>query len=271
MKLRETVFMNKICVIAKNKQTYFIKRLIEEVGQYVVLFDPWSDIEFPTAETYLCRTTGVYKSDLDLMMMKSLSNLVNPFEALKRFRSKSSQFYFMEEHDLPVLPWISLKEVDELTAEKFTVLYPEVVVKPDVGQGGWGLEVLRRDTLKSWMKKHDRDYLMQPFIKGAVELRYFFIKGEEPVVLKRLSKTGIAANFKKAGAAEVSELPPEFAADIEKLISKSGAHYGAIDLLIDQDRLFILELNVAPGIEQLEAVSGKNMIKVLLSSLNISN
>jgi glutathione synthase/RimK-type ligase-like ATP-grasp enzyme len=268
MKVQETVFMNKICIIAKNKQTFFIKRLIEEVGQEnVALFDPWSDFDFPEAQYYFGRTTGIHKSDLDLMMMRPLKNLFNPYEALTRFRSKSSQFRMMEENNLPILPWISLKDSDPVTAEKFTVLYPEVVVKPDIGQGGWGIEVLTRATLRGWMKKHDRDYLLQPFIKDALELRYFFVKGEDAVVLKRKSKTGIAANFKKEGEAEIFDLPHEFKNDIEKLIQLSGAHHGAIDLFIDQGRLYILELNTVPGIEQLEKVSQRNMMKLILTSL----
>lgn len=266
MNLRETVFMNKICVIAKNKETHFIKRLIEEVGD-VALFDPWSDIEFPQASIYIGRTTGIHKSDLDLMMMKSLPKLINPHDTLKRFRTKISQFQFMEEHDIPILPWVSIKNSDALIPEKFTVLYPEVVVKPDIGQGGWGVEVLTRDTLKSWMKKHDKDYLLQPFIKNATELRYFFVQGQDPIVLKRKAKSGIAANFKNQGEAEVSALPDEFTPAIEKLINLSGAYYGAIDLFIDNGQLYVLELNTVPGIEQLEKVTGQNIISKLLKNL----
>lgn len=267
MNLMETVFMNKVCVIAKNKETHFIKRLIEEVGEGVALFDPWSDIEFPEAELYVARTTGIHKSDLDLMIMKSLKKVMNPPEALKLFRSKVTQFHWMEENDLPILPWVSLKASDPHLPEKFTVLYPEVVVKPEIGQGGWGVEVLTRDTLKSWRRKHDPDYLLQPFIKNATELRYFFIKGEDPIVLKRKAKTGIAANFKNQGEAEVSTLPEEFSPVLQKLVNLSGAHYGAVDLFIDDGRLYILELNTVPGIEQLEKVTGINIMSKLLKSL----
>lgn len=268
MNIEETVFMNKVCVIAKNKETHFIKRLIDEVGEAgVALFDPWSDLEFPSAEIYIGRTTGIHKSDLDLLMMKPLKTVINPPDALRRFRSKISQFRWMEDNDFPILPWVSLKETDELTVEKFTVLYPEVVVKPDIGQGGWGVEALTRDKLRTWFKKHDKDYLFQPFIKDAQELRYFFIKGEAPIVLKRKAKTGIAANFKNQGEAELSTLPAEFTPTIERLVNLSGAHYGAIDLFVDQDRLSILELNTVPGIEQLEKVSGLNIMSKLLKSL----
>lgn len=262
--------MNKICVIAKNKSTYFIKRLIEEVGQ-VPVFDPWSDFEFPEADKYIVRTTGIYRNDLDLMMMKSLpkEKVVNSHEVLTRFRTKSSQYAWFEDHNFPSLPWIPLKGTDLVTIEKFFRLYPEAVVKPIAGQGGWGIEVLTWDSFKTWKKKKgaDEDYLLQPFIKDAIELRYFFLKGHAPVVLERSAKTGIAANFQRQGSATVTSLPKEFEGQIDELIQKSGAHYGAMDLLLKDGRLIILELNSVPGIEQLEKVSGQNIIKTFLNTL----
>ncbi len=259
--------MNKICVIAKNKSTYFIKRLIEEVGQ-VALFDPWSDYEFPEAEKYIVRTTGIYRNDLDLLMVKSLpkEKVVNSYEVLNRFRTKPSQYLWFDEHNFSSLPWLPLKGTDLVTVEKFFRLYPSAVVKPLAGQGGWGIEVVSWDNFKSWKKKKgaDEDYLLQPFIKDAMELRYFFIQGHEPIVLKRSAKTGIAANFQREGGAELSSLPPEFQKEINEVISKSGAFYGAMDLLIKDDRLIILELNSVPGIEQLEKVSGKNIASILV-------
>ena len=56
--------MNKLVIITKNPQTYFIERLIKDVGEdKVKLFNPWTDLEFPMGENYLVRTTGVYGSD----------------------------------------------------------------------------------------------------------------------------------------------------------------------------------------------------------------
>lgn len=273
MKELETVFMNKLCVVAKNKDTYFVKRLMEEVGQ-VDLFDPWSDFLLPEADFYLVRTTGIYRNDLDLMFIKSIptNKVVNPYNALKRFRSKNSQFDWFEEKDVPCLPWMSLKGGDMIAIERFFRLYPKVVVKPLVGQGGWGIEALTWDEFKSWWKKKkgvDEDYLIQPLVRDARELRYFFIKGQSPIVFERTAKSGIVANFQREGAATVIEFPAEHQATIDELISASEAHYGAIDLFIHDDgRLSILELNTVPGIQQLEKVSGHNVMKLLLESLN---
>lgn len=261
----------KIAVIARNKETYFIKRLIEEVGHGAVCFDPWSDVEFPEADTYLVRTTGVYGSDLDLMILKSVPShkVVNSVKGLTKFRTKSHQYEWFDEQNFPVLPWLVLKGADLLTVEKFFRLYPEAVVKPLSGQGGWGVEGVNWSNFRQWKKKkgNDEDYLLQPFVKDSPELRYFFIKGVSSVVLERKSKSGIAANFQKGGEARLSELPGDSKAMIHDLVEKSGLHYGAIDIIYQHGKPYILEVNSVPGFEQVEKVSGLNLVKELLDSL----
>jgi glutathione synthase/RimK-type ligase-like ATP-grasp enzyme len=270
LKVIKTVFMNTITVVAKNKNTYFIKRLIEEVGERASCFDPWSDFELPEAHRYFARTTGVYGSDLDLLILKSLpiEKVTNSVIALERFRSKMTQYQWFEDNHISCLPWVSIRESD-ITIEKFFRLYPEALVKPLRGQGGWGIEGLTWEQFKSWKKRKgsDLEYLLQPFVKDAIEYRYFFIKNELPIVLERKAKAGIAANFQKSGEAKLSALPSVFSSEIENLVDKSGASYGAIDLLVKGNHAFVLELNVVPGIEQLEKVSGENVMRKILGQL----
>ena len=54
--------------------------------------------------------------------------------------------------------------------------------------------------------------------------------------------------------------------EIERLIEKSGAYYGAIDFILQDDQIYFLELNVVPGIEQLEKISGQNVLRPFLSA-----
>jgi glutathione synthase/RimK-type ligase-like ATP-grasp enzyme len=261
--------MNKLVVLAKNPNTYFIKRLTEEVGQGLALFNPWADLEFPSGDKYLVRTTGVYGSDLDLLFLKSLpqEKIINPLATIQRFRSKSSQYYWMEERGFPLLHWLPVQGTDLLTIEKFFRLYPEAVVKPIIGQGGWGIESLTWDRFKSWKKKRNTDesFLLQPLIKGAKEYRYFFILNELEIVLERTARTGVAANFQNQGGAIVSEFPEAFKSIIHQIIQTSGAEYGALDVLVDDNTLYVLELNAVPGIEQLEKVSGVNVMNKLVA------
>jgi len=262
--------MNKICTVAKNKNTYFIERLIKEVGDSVVFFNPWTDLEIPAADKYLVRTTGVYGHDLDLLILKTLpaEKIINPLESLVLCRSKSSQYQWFESEDIPCLPWLPVENTDLITIEKFFRLYPELIVKPTIGQGGWGIEVLTWEKFKTWKKKkgQDQKYLLQPFLKVAREFRYFFIKGQAPVVLERQGTSGLRANFKQEGSAKVSKLDPLVEDILQKVIEKSGAFYGAIDVLTKDGQLFILELNSCPGIEQLEKVSGEKIMRNLLKN-----
>jgi glutathione synthase/RimK-type ligase-like ATP-grasp enzyme len=263
--------MNKICVVAKNKETYFIKRLIEEVGQNLSLFNPWEDLEFPDADLYLSRCTGVYGSDLDLVFLKTVSSkLINNFHVLNLFRSKKTQYEWFEHENIPSLPWISIQGQNLTTIEKFFRLYPESVVKPLVGQGGWGVEKLVWGEFKSWKKKKNSDdrYLLQPLIKDGREYRTFFIQGGKSWTLERKNRSGVAANFKNQGEAILTQLPPEASSEIQRLIEMSKAHYGAIDLIIKDGIISILELNIAPGVEQLEKVTGENVVRELVESFS---
>lgn len=264
--------MKNIVIVAKNQETHFIKRMIEEAGQKSCeFFNPWKDFSIPEGSFYLVRTTGIHHSDLDLLMLSGLESnkVINPLRSLRRFRSKKTQYEWMEEVNFPILPWLDLRGCDLLTVEKFFRLYPEMVVKPHCGQGGWGIEVLTWESFKTWWKKkqnRDEDYLLQPYQRGSEEFRYFFIKGEWSATLKRIAQKGVAANFKNDGKAEIAALPDQFALALQEVAERSGLLYGAIDVLVDGNNLAILDVNSVPGIEQLEAVTGENVMSKLLSA-----
>jgi len=97
-------------------------------------------------------------------------------------------------------------------------------------------------------------------------LRCFFIKDDLKITLERKSKTSIDANFKKQGNASLVELPTHLVSVIEKIIDLSGLYYGAIDLLVEGDEIYFLDINAVPGIEQLEAVSHQNIMRKLLTA-----
>ena len=258
-------------MVAKNKETYFTKRLTEEVGQALLFFNPWQDFQVPEAQKYLIRTTGVYGSDLDLHILATLpaQQLINPLPSLKIFRSKLTQYEWMEERNFKVPEWINLNGVDVLNVEKFFRLFPSGLVKPHIGQGGWGIEGMNWENFKTWWKKKrgvDESFILQKFIPSALELRCFFIKGLPHIVLERRSKSNIAANFKQQGLAKLATLPYGLESIVAKLIFESGLDYGAIDLLIEGDQVYFLDINSVPGIEQLEQVSGQNIIRNLLTA-----
>ncbi len=251
--------MNKLGVITKNPQTYFIQRLIKEVGQ-VILFNPWDGGMLPDSELLLVRTSGVYGDDRDLDLLSNYTGkMINPLSALQIFRDKARQFEWMQSYQIPVIPWQDMRKGE-------VKLYPKTLVKPIRGQGGWGIKVLTPSEFQLW-KSEDTSYLIQPYLEGFTEYRLFFVAKDFRLSLQRLSSKGEVANFAQGGHAKLSKLPFFVEEICERLISLSGAHYGAIDLMVKGDEVYVLELNVVPGIEQLENISGENIIKRILMPL----
>ena len=120
--------------------------------------------------------------------------------------------------------------------------------------------------LLAWHQvSEDREYLLQPYLEDHQEIRIFFM-GESFVALKRL-KQGVAANFRQDGQAQMIMVPSELAQIVEVINRDLGLIYGACDFLICQGRPYLLEMNLVPGIEQLEEVSGRNIAGELLATL----
>jgi glutathione synthase/RimK-type ligase-like ATP-grasp enzyme len=268
--------MNKICILARNFETYFIKRLSEEIGnERLIRFNPWLEARpEQVVNQVLVRSSGVYGSDRDLAWLSGQSdkNIINPLWSLTCFRQKSTQYGFLADHEFCHLPWMSFEQASEEKAQEMSrdTGARKVLVKPDRGQGGWGQKVLLNREVATWKKQkiavNDTSYLFQPYLEGYQEYRVFFIRDQLQIVLKRRSLTGGPANFAQAGEAELALLPDAILPEVKRLIARSQAYYGAIDLLIGTNNYYFLELNVVPGIEQLEAVSGVNIIRQLLAA-----
>ncbi len=253
--------MNKLCVLARNRETYFLKRLTEEVGEFVYCH-PWEEMVLPEASVYLVRTTGIYGDDRDLDLLRASQELIiNPVSTHELLRDKSVQFRFLEKKGFHVIPWKELDGRGEFLPEK-------VLIKPVRGQGGWGIRVMNKATFLEWEKATtDRSWIIQPYLENVKEFRLFFC-GDEEILLERSG--GLAANFAQGGEAKLVETPSELSELGEEVRMITGAQYGAIDFFeAPNGEHLILEVNPVPGIEQLEKVTGQNIIRKILSLLKV--
>ncbi len=272
-----TVFMNKFTVLAKNKETYFIKRLTEEVDKESLLFiDPWTESDLKAEGDFiLVRTSAVYGGDhdLDYLSVNATGKKVfNSQTALKILRTKKTQYELFENLGIPQVPWLDLNTTDVSVLLGFVQNYPvkKYLIKPHRGQGGRGIRLFSISELVSWFESaHDKEFILQPFIQGAQEYRYFFITDEWFWTLERLkSPNGLVANFTQEGNARSVDPDPRFVDIVEKISQIAPVTYGALDILIIENELFVLELNLVPGIEQLENLSGVNVISKLLRAVS---
>lgn len=248
--------MNKLCVVNRNQKTYFMKRLMEEVGN-VVLWDPWESSSLPSADHFLLRTTGVYGDDRDLNLLKACKkSVINPVSGHELLRDKAHQFQFLEKKGFHLIPWRTLDQRDDFLPEK-------VLIKPIRGQGGWGIRTMGRKEFLKWESEtSDRSWIIQPFLENVRELRLFFC-GDEEFLLER--KGEVAANFTQGGKAVLIPVPPALSELGEEIRLITDLSYGSIDLFEYEGQHLILEINPVPGIEQLEQVTGQNIIRKVLS------
>lgn len=259
--------MNKLVILAKNPNTYFIRRLMEERGSSKIeLVNPWESSAVISQQTsVLVRTTAIHGSDKDLRFLEQQNAAIIPsLRALKTFRTKPSQFDYFANNDLPFVPWMSLVAFEKEDLEAFCKSHAgPLLIKPHRGQGGWGVQVFENKTkLLEWMSSTtDHEYLLQPYLGEHQELRLFF-KQDDFICLERL-KNGVTANFKQDGEARLSSVPQELREIVDKIRKEFRLVYGACDFLINAQGAYLLEMNLVPGIEQLEAVTGRNIAQEL--------
>ena len=249
--------MNKLCVVTRNQETYFIKRLTEEVGD-VVFWNPWHSRSVPPSHNILIRSPGVYGDDRDLDLVKACHghNIINPVSTHELLRDKPRQFHFLEKKGFHLIPWRTLDGRGDFLPEK-------ILIKPIRGQGGWGIRIMNSGEFLSWEQETtDRSWIVQPFLENVRELRLFFC-GDEEFLLER--KGSVAANFKQGGEARLISLPPALSELGEEIRFLTGAFYGAVDLFEVEGQHLILEVNPVPGVEQLEHITGQNIVRKVLS------
>ncbi len=270
--------MNKLIVLAKNFETPFTKRLIAEVRD-CIFFNPWTDPgpQLPESESVLLvRSTAVYGADRDLEFLRKLggnTRIINPLKALEIFRTKKTQYEFYLNQNIPHLPWLDLQNLSEQEARNFIAKssVKKFLIKPHRGQRGWGIRVFTPSEFFEWFQSTtDREFILQPYLGEAREYRYFFIGHHYEKTLLRIKEEGrVAANFGQAGKAILVNTPKEISEIVDKIKSLIDLDYGAIDILFDQGQYWVLEVNLAPGVEQLETVTRENVVRELLFFLKV--
>lgn len=265
--------MNKLQIFAKNPHTFFIDRIKEEaslLGVEVGITNPWLEKAYQknSSEVFLVRSTSIHGTDDDLSYIEKFDlKTLPPLKALKILRTKPQQFAYFSAQNIGHLPWRNLLTVAEEEIRDFAKNKKKLLIKPQRGQAGWGVRVFSgvEELLEWWHSSSDREYLLQPYIEEHEEVRVFFMENTY-LALKRVKK-GVAANFRQDGQAIQIPVPPQLQEIVEKIRQDLKLTYGAADFLLSSPKgtPYLLEMNLVPGIEQLEGVTGRNIAKELLS------
>ncbi len=109
--------------------------------------------------------------------------------------------------------------------------------------------------------------LVQEFIKeaGGADLRCFVVNGKVVAAMKRQGKEGeFRSNLHRGGRASLTRLSPEERATATRAAKIMGLNVAGVDILRSNHGPVVMEVNSSPGLEGIEAASGKDVAGLIV-------
>jgi len=109
--------------------------------------------------------------------------------------------------------------------------------------------------------------IVQEYIKEAkgADIRVFVVDGQVVGAMKRQGKEGeFRSNLHRGGSATVVELSDEEENAAIKAAKAMGLGVAGVDMLQSERGALILEVNSSPGLEGIEAATGKDIAKTII-------
>ena len=191
---------------------------------------------------------------------------LNESVAIGRSRDKLRSLQILAKHGLG-LPLTAYAN-DPKKAEEIirAVNGPPVVIK--LLEGTQGIGVVLADSMSSAksvieaFRGANVNILVQEFIKeaGGTDIRALVIGGKVVAAMKR---TGAADDFRsnlhRGGSAQLIKITPEERSTAVRAAKRMGLNVCGVDMLRSNHGPVIMEVNSSPGLEGIEAATGKDI------------
>ena len=229
-------------------------------------------------EIIWARSSGLNFDDVDLdlliFMQSADSRFVNNPEQIKLFREKLSGTLELNRLGFPTLPTMVSRGL--INKDGLVNWDGPYVVKNNRGLGGKGIFLFSDFvSLQSFAESRyflkDEKYIIQPLIKVKEEYRLFYLDGDLFQILKRKpNDREFRANWAQGGSAEViDQIPAKIEGGHHIAKNLRGLRFFSIEFLLDEnENLFCLEVNTAPGFEEIEKLTGENLVKKVVEQFS---
>lgn len=281
-----------IVILSRNSDLYSTKRLVEagqKRGHQVEIIDPLRCdivIEKKKPEIYY---KGRHLNDIQAVIPRIGASItfygtavVRQFEMMHIFTTVESQALVRSRDKLRSLQVLSRaglglpktvftnysRNVKEIIAQ---VGGAPVIIKLLEGTQGLGVVLAETDNaaesvIEAFNGLQAR-VIVQEFIKeaGGADIRAFVVDGHVVGAMKRQGKEGeFRSNLHRGGSASVVELTDEEENVAIKAAKAMGLGVAGVDMLQSSRGPLILEVNSSPGLEGIEAATGKDIAKTII-------
>lgn len=146
-----------------------------------------------------------------------------------------------------------------------------VVVKLIEGTQGKGVVLAETrkaaESLIEAFRGLNAHFLVQEFIKeaGGADIRCLVVGDKVVAAMKRQAKDGeFRSNLHRGGSASLVRLTPQERATAIKAAKVMGLNVAGVDLLRSERGPLIMEVNSSPGLEGIEAATGKDVAAMII-------
>jgi len=199
---------------------------------------------------------------------------LNTSQAISRSRDKlrALQLLAREGIGLPVTGFAhSTKDIEGLIQ---MVGGAPVIIKLLEGTQGTGVVLAETDkaaeSVMSAFIQLDANIMLQEFIKeaGGADIRAFVVGEKVVASMKRQGPEGeFRSNLHRGGSASSVKLTPEERSTAVRSAKKLGLRVAGVDMLRSNHGPVVMEVNSSPGLEGIEASSGKNVAGIIIEHL----
>ena len=196
---------------------------------------------------------------------------LNESVAIGRSRDKLRSMQILAKHGLglPLTAYANdPKQAEEIIK---AVKGPPVVIK--LLEGTQGIGVVLAETMSSAksvieaFRGANVNILVQEFIKeaGGTDIRAFVVGGKVVATMKRTgAPDDFRSNLHRGGSAELVKITPAERATAVGAAKRMGLNVCGVDMLRSNHGPVIMEVNSSPGLEGIEAATGKDIAGMII-------
>ena len=277
----------KIAILSRNPKLYSTSRLVDAskaAGHEVFVFDPLRCYMNITSAKPSIHYKGQALTGFDAVIPRIGASItfygtavlrqfemmgvycVNESIAISRSRDKLRSMQLLARKGLG-LPVTGFAHSTVYTQDLIQMVGgTPLVIK--LLEGTQGIGVVLAETKKAAesvieaFRGLDANILVQQFIAeaGGEDIRCFVIGEKVVAAMKRSSAEGeFRSNLHRGGTANVEKITPEERITAVKAAKAMGLNVAGVDLLRSDDGPVIMEVNSSPGLEGIEASTGKDV------------
>ncbi|MCF7834438.1 ATP-grasp domain-containing protein [Candidatus Gracilibacteria bacterium] len=158
-------------------------------------------------------------------------------------------------------PTFYFETKEELLYNLEYIQYP-IIIKPIDGSKGTGIEKINneKELIEMFKYLEVNNFVFQKYIPNNGDVRILYIGGKYIGSMMRSGQNNnIVNNFSKGGKVEKYKLKNSIKKELDILVKRLNIDYVGIDIIIDKNNFYILEINRNPGFEGFELCTNINV------------